>query len=104
MNICNNSKFCYNHGMNPLNTIIPADDLYWSDVENKYIALSEEEIKIIIQKSVEDGFKEEKEILQILSWATNARVGFLLLKNLLNDKIKIMGIDEDEEPLFTTND
>ena len=89
--------------MDAINKLIAADDLYWNDSDNKYAALSESEIQVILAGAYENGIEKESDLCQILEWATLARVGGLLLKNLLDNKIKIIGIDKDNEPLFGPN-
>lgn len=85
---------------NIINKIIAADDLHWCPMENKYTALSMEELDLILKTSLDNDITEEKELIQIVSWATNARIGEILLKNYLQGKIKIMGFDETGEPTF----
>ena len=89
--------------MNNINQIIAADDLYWSEFENKYVALSEEEINKILMVSFKNGIEKESDLCKVLEWATLARVGSILLKNLLEDRISITGIDEQNEPVFGQN-
>jgi len=83
-----------------LNKLIAADDLNWCEIEKKYVALSKEELDAILTNSVSDGFLDEQDLMKIVNWATNAKVGHLLLKNYLENKIKIAGFDEVGDPLF----
>jgi hypothetical protein len=82
-----------------LNNIIAADDLYWNEIEKKYTALSMEELDSILLNCVDQGIHDENDMLKIVSWATNARVGALLLKNFLENKVKIT-VDEEGETYF----
>jgi hypothetical protein len=86
-----------------LNNIIAADDLYWSEIEKKYTALSTEELDSILLNCVDQGIHDENDMLKIVSWATNARVGALLLKNFLENKVKIT-VDEEGEAYFNKKD
>lgn len=86
-----------------INKLLPADDLYWSEEEGKYIALSPDEIDDIVHKAFDNGFTEEDEIIKILSWATTVRVGELLFKNFLKGQIAIRDIAKDGEPMFVVN-
>lgn len=83
-----------------INKIIAADDLHWCPLENKYTALSMDELDTILQNSIESDIVDEDDLCRIVKWATNARVGEILLKNFIENKIKIIGLDEDGEPLF----
>jgi len=85
-----------------LNKIIAADDLHWNNMEEKYTAISPEELDTILKNSIENNITDEDELFKIVSWATNARVGEILLKNYLQGKIKIFGLDENGEPYFTS--
>jgi hypothetical protein len=87
-----------------LNKLIAADDLNWCDVEKKYVALSKEELDTILTNGVADGFLNEKNLMQIANWATNAKVGQILLKNYLENKIKVVGFDNVGEPLFSSRE
>lgn len=82
-----------------INKLIAADDLHWSEEENRYVSLSDDEINLIIMTCVEQGIKEEKYIYKMVKWAGQVRVGSILLNNFLNNRIKVSGFD-DEEPFF----
>lgn len=86
-----------------INKIIAADDLHWCPMENKYTALSMEELDSILKNSVENDITEETDLFTIVSWATHARVGEILLKNYIQGKVKIAGFDETGEPVFESN-
>ena len=38
--------------------------------------------------------------MKIVGWATNAKVGQILLKNYLENRISVKGFDDIGEPLF----
>ena len=86
-----------------INKLIPADDLYWDKEEKKYIALSPEEIDKIMYTAIDNGFTEEKDVIDILNWATSVKVGELLLKHFMQGGLAISGIDDSGEPFFTQN-
>lgn len=86
-----------------VNKIIPADDLYWDDTENKFIALSDNDINDIISACMDNAITEEPGILSVLNWCTSVRVGQLLMKNFLSGNIAIQTIDEEGEPVFISN-
>ena len=88
---------------NTLNNLIAADDLFWNEVENKYTALSMDELDSILLNCVDQGLHSEEDMIKIVAWATNARVGSLLLKNFLDNKLKI-SIDEEGETRFHKKD
>ena len=83
-----------------LNKLIAADDLNWCEIEKKYVALSKEELDAILMNSVADGFLDEQNLMKIVGWATNAKVGQILLKNYLENRISVKGFDDIGEPLF----
>lgn len=83
-----------------VNKLIAADDLYWDDTENKYIALSDDEMNDIIARCLDNAIVAEKEILSVLNWCTSVKVGNLLMKNFLNGNIAVEKIDTDGEPVF----
>lgn len=86
-----------------VNKLIPADDLYWDDTENKFIALSDDEINDVISACVNNSITEEPGILAVLNWCTSVRVGQLLMKNFLSGHISIEAIDNEGEPAFVQN-
>ena len=86
-----------------INKIIPADDLYWDEIDNKYIALSPDDINSILISCCDSAISEEKDMMKILNWATSVRVGEILLKNFINGQLAINGFDENEEPKFIEN-
>jgi hypothetical protein len=87
-----------------LNKLIAADDLNWCEIEEKYVALSKEELDTILINGVAEGFIDERDLMKIVNWATNAKVGQILFKNYLENKIKIVGFDETGEPLFSSKE
>jgi len=87
-----------------LNKLIAADDLNWCEIEEKYVALSKEELDTILINGVAEGFIDEQDLMKIVNWATNAKVGQILFKNYLENKIKIVGFDETGEPLFSSKE
>lgn len=86
-----------------LNKILPADDLYWNEVEQKYVAISSKQLKDVILKCVEQGILETKDIVKMTDWVTNLNVANILLKNFLKGSINLVGFDELNEPIFGEN-
>jgi hypothetical protein len=82
-----------------LNNIIAADDLHWNEIEKKYAALSMDELDSILSNCIDQGITDEESMIKIVAWATNARVGALLLKNFLENKVKI-SVDKEGETYF----
>lgn len=85
---------------NIINKIIPADDLHWCEEEKKYTSLSMEELDDIVARCINQDIKSLDEIMKVVNWATLIKVGDLLLKNFLEDRIKIVGFDDQNEPMF----
>ena len=54
--------------------------------------------KIIIN-CVNQGITDMDDIIKVIRWAEVVNVGNILLKNLLSDKVAVIGFDENE-PLF----
>lgn len=84
-----------------INKLIAADDLYWNDTENKYVALSPEDISGLVDVAVENGLVSESDIMNVFHWATNVRIGEILLRNFLAGRISIDSFTETGEPLFS---
>lgn len=85
-----------------INNLIPADDLHWCDMENKYVSLSEEEVNEIIIRCMEQGTTQLEDIHKFISWCGVVRVGELLWKNYMSGHLNVIGFDERNEPIFTT--
>lgn len=86
-----------------INNLIAADDLHWNKEENKYNALSKKELDKIIKSCISQGIKNEEDVFAIVNWATQVKVGSLLLKNFINKEISVHSIDKNGEPLFIPN-
>jgi len=86
-----------------LNKILPADDLHWNEVEQKYVAISSKQLKDVILKCVEQGIVETKDIVKMTDWVTNLNVANILLKNFLKGSINLVGFDKLNEPIFGEN-
>jgi len=82
-----------------INKIIPADDLHWCEEEKRYIPISMEDIDKIIINCANQGMTDMDDIIKVIRWAEVVNVGSILLKNLLSDKLSVIGFDENE-PLF----
>lgn len=83
-----------------INNLIAADDLHWEEDDQKYVALSPEELDQIILNCINQNIYDEDKVMHIVNWATHVKVGHLLLKNFLKNQIKIIGVDEHGEPYF----
>lgn len=86
-----------------INNLIAADDLYWNKEENKYNALSKKELDEILISCIKQGITNDQDCYAIVGWATNVKVGSLLLKNFVEGKILITNVDKDGEPFFVPN-
>lgn len=85
---------------NVINKIIPADDLHWCEEDQKYTSLSMQDLDAIIINCIDQGITNLEDIHKVVSWAGFVRVGDLLLKNFLTNRLAITGFDSDDEPLF----
>lgn len=83
-----------------INNLIAADDLHWNEDEQKYVALSNEELDQILVNCIEGGIYEEDAIMKIINWSTQVKVGQILLNNFIKKQIKIVALDENNEPYF----
>lgn len=85
------------------NSIIKIDDLYWNEEENKYVALSPEEIKSILLLALEKLPPEERtteNAMCVIEWAERARIGSLLLQGVLSGRLGININSQMQEPVF----
>lgn len=87
-----------------INNLIPADDLHWCEEEGKYVSLSSEETTEIIARCMEQGMTSLEDVYKFVSWCGVVRVGELLWKNYLGGGLRVIGFDENNEPIFTTED
>ena len=85
------------------NKIIPADDLHWNEDEQKYVAISQKQLRDIILKCIEQGIIKTEDMVKMTDWATSLNVGNILLKNFLSGNLVVVGFDEFKEPLFGEN-
>jgi len=83
-----------------INNIIPADDLHWCEDEGRYVSLSREEVDDIIASCLHQGIEELAEIMKVINWCGNVRIGQILWKNFLTGSVGIAGFDEQNEPRF----
>lgn len=79
-----------------INNIIPADDLHWCEEEGKYVSLAREEVDEILASCLSRGIDDLKDIMKVVSWCGNIRVGQILWKNFLSGSVSITGFDGDE--------
>lgn len=86
-----------------INNLIPADDLHWCEDEQKYVSLSEEEIRDVITKCIEQGINDLDDVHKMIQWCGTIRVGQLLWKNFLLGSLEVSGFDKDNEPRFIPN-
>lgn len=82
-----------------INNIIPADDLHWCEEEQKYVSLARDEVDEIVAACLNQGISELKDIMKVISWCGNIRIGNVLWKNFLYGSVDITGF-EGEEPRF----
>jgi hypothetical protein len=82
-----------------INKLIPADDLHWCEEDKKYVPISMEDLDKIILNCAKDGMTDMDEIIKVVRWAEMVNLGSVLLKNLLSDRIRILGF-ENNEPIF----
>lgn len=83
-----------------INKLIPADDLFWDDIEQRYTVHSLEEIDAILEACLNNNLTEEDSIMKVLQWCTSIRTGELLMKHFLAGNVGIVDLDKNGEPLF----
>lgn len=86
-----------------INNLIPADDLHWDEIENKYVSLSSEETQEIITKCVENGIDNISDVYKFVQWCGYIRVGQILLKNFMSGSLSVSGFDSEDTPYFCPN-
>lgn len=83
--------------MNPINTLIPADQLHWCEEEGKYSVISRKEAVKIYEKC-EELAPENK--VAVIMWYQDHKTSTLLWENFMKGRIKINGVSKEGEPLF----
>lgn len=85
-----------------VSALIPLDELFWSEEQAQYIALSDDEInKIILDCYQNAGITELDEIHKVLNQFTQMKVDMLLYKRYMDDYISIDGLNKEGEVCFT---
>ena len=85
--------------------LIPPDQLHWNENEKNFVALSEEEIdKTILQYVQGTADFEIENVHRVVHAMTILKVGKLLFDRFSEGKIKISGIDENDELIFSASD
>lgn len=74
--------------------LIPADMLYWSKEENKFVAFNEEELECIVTGCIRAGFTDE-EIYEHVMELTESRIDMLLLDRMMKGEI-VMHMDGEK--------
>jgi hypothetical protein len=82
--------------MNPINKLIPADQLHWDEEEGKYCTIYKEEALKIADKC--DQLTTEEKVALIM-WYQHYKIGVLLWENFMKGRITISGM-ENGKPLF----
>jgi hypothetical protein len=85
-----------------LNKVIPADNLNWVEGEG-FTLLSEKEILDIIHTCQKTDMKEQ-DIFKAVKWCESTRTGELLWNSFLNGNISIHHFNDNNEPVFYTNE
>lgn len=80
--------------------LIPADNLYYSNIEKGWRFFSDEEFEKIIQRLAEEGL-ETDDMMIFLGRAQEARRLNILLNRFLNDDITF-SIDDNGETVWAT--
>jgi hypothetical protein len=85
--------------------LIPPDQLHWNDQEQNFIALSDKEIDSTILQYVQGTADFDiNNIHRVVQAMTFLKVGKLLFDRFAEGKIKISGIDENNELIFSASD
>ncbi len=88
--------------------MLPIDDLYWSEVDKKYTALSEDEvIQLIIALFGKQPYNplpltkyEIEQSMKLMKWANHVRTGNLLLQGVVSGRLNVM-LSENGTPKFS---
>ena len=93
-----------------IQSIIPFDYLHWNEDQNEWTALSVEEIDALIEvchdsgvidpDAEELGEEDIAKIMRVMTWATEAKMGEILLAMIKNGTIDIILKDNDPEVYF----
>jgi hypothetical protein len=83
-----------------INNLIPADDLHWDDEDQRYVSLSTEETQDIINRCIEEGLTDLKDVYMFVQWCGYVRIGQILMKNFLSGSLSVNGFDHEGMPFF----
>lgn len=85
--------------------LIPPDQLHWNEDEKNFVALSDKEIDDTILQYVRGTADFDMDnIHRVVQSMTFLKVGKLLFDRFSEGKIKISGIDENDELIFSASD
>lgn len=75
---------------------IPFDELYWNEDEQKYIALSDDEIQLIVLNAYNAGYTEVEQIVEIVSYLNQMKVDGMLYNRFIKGHINISVFENNE--------
>lgn len=82
--------------------LIGKDNLHWSEDENKYILLSFEETREIVNRCVDSGITETNDIMSVIRKYEQAISNTILFRKFINGDLN--AIIEDEEVFWALNE
>lgn len=80
--------------------LIPPDELFYNEDEQKYNAISDKTIEKLCYISIAEGIEDNETILALVNWANYIRVSYLLLKHALRGDIGIKMDIGKTDPIF----
>lgn len=86
-----------------INNLIPADDLHWDEEEKRYVSLSADETRDIVERCILMGMTEISDVHKFVQWCGYIRVGEILMRNFLSGSLRVTGFDPEGMPYFMAN-
>lgn len=75
---------------------IPFDELHWNEDEQKYIALNEQEMELIVLNAYNAGYETPEEIMSIINYLQQMKIDGMLYNKFIKGHINISKFENDE--------
>lgn len=82
--------------------LIPHDNLHWCEYEKRFVALRKKEYESIILEYYKSGndIEETENLLKLIRWAEELKVGSILFKRLLKGELSVKIDPETKDIMF----
>jgi hypothetical protein len=82
-----------------ISEFIPFDELHWNEDEQRYIALSDEELGLIVLNAYNAGYEDPEQIMGIVNYLSQMKVDGMLYEKFIKGHINI-SVFENSELVF----